>query len=267
MPHAASSRRRPSGRATRASARRAASEEVVGVQVAEHQVGVGHRGLLAAAAVARGPGLRAGTVGPHLERAERRGARDAAAARADLDHVDDGDRDRQAAPAAEAVDAVHLELVDLERPPTDHGAELGGGPAHVERQQVCHASAPAQVRGRQGAGRGPRLQQAYGEARGGLHGGDAAAGEHDQHLAGGTQPFEPPQQAAQVRLHALLHVDVGRGGAHAGVFADLRRDLGAQRDPDLRGHLGEDLGGAALVLRVAKPVQVADGDGAHAFGP
>src|SRR5207244_1377667 len=46
-----------------------AAEEVAGIEVAQHEIGVGHRRLRAAAPVARGTGLGAGRDRPNTNRA------------------------------------------------------------------------------------------------------------------------------------------------------------------------------------------------------
>src|SRR5262249_39306489 len=105
MPHAASVSPRPRGPANAAPGGRrrsedgepqAPAEEEVRVEIAEDEVGVGHRGLPAAEAVAHRPGIGPGAVGPDLQEAERVDARDGAAAGADLDHLDHRNADGQA---------------------------------------------------------------------------------------------------------------------------------------------------------------------------
>ena len=119
MPQAASVRRR--GRVARrtasTTARAASTSSVIapprkkaGSRIAEQQVGVGHGRLAPAAAVAGRAGLRAGAVRPDLQQAERVDPGDAAAAGADLDHLDHRHSHRQAAALLEAVDAADLEL-------------------------------------------------------------------------------------------------------------------------------------------------------------
>ena len=106
------------------------------VEVAEHQVGVGHRRLGAAAAVAGRPGHGPRRPGADPQRAAGVDPRDAAAAGADLGQVDDGDLDREAgarAGAAEAALAADLEVVGDPGRPSAHDARLGRGAAHVER--------------------------------------------------------------------------------------------------------------------------------------
>jgi hypothetical protein len=66
---------------------RAASEEI-GVQVAEPQIGVGHRRSRPATSITGRARFRAGAVGPDLEQADLIATRDAAAAGANLDQFD-----------------------------------------------------------------------------------------------------------------------------------------------------------------------------------
>ena len=117
MPQAASSTERPSGSATRRRSRacrgleverHAAAEEEAGIVVAEHEIGVGHRRLRAAHAVAGRTGVGARRMRADLEQADLVDRRDRAAAGADLDHVDDGRLDRQAGALGEAVHARRL---------------------------------------------------------------------------------------------------------------------------------------------------------------
>ncbi len=89
--------------------RHAAARERRRIDAAEHEIGVGHGRLAAAAAVADRAGLRAGAVGPDRDASERVDPRDRAAAGADLDHLDHRNAQRQAAALEEAIDARHLE--------------------------------------------------------------------------------------------------------------------------------------------------------------
>ena len=73
------------------------------------------RRLRAAAAVAGRPGVEPALCGPTFSRPRSLDRRDAAAAGADLDHVDGRDQDRQAAALLEAVDAVDLEIAGHQR--------------------------------------------------------------------------------------------------------------------------------------------------------
>ena len=78
------------------SSRIVAAEEVLGVEASGDQVGVGERGLLAPAAVARRARFGARAPGPDVEAACLVELAIELAARADLDDLDDGDLDRVA---------------------------------------------------------------------------------------------------------------------------------------------------------------------------
>src|SRR5437763_15178521 len=65
-----------------------AADEVSGVDVAEHHIGVGHRRLGAALAVADWPWHRAGAVRPDLQRATTVDPQDRSAAGSDLREID-----------------------------------------------------------------------------------------------------------------------------------------------------------------------------------
>ena len=65
-----------------------AAEEIVGVEVAEQQVGIGDRRRRAACPVAGRPGIGARAVGTDAQQAQRVDPGDAAAAGTDLDEVD-----------------------------------------------------------------------------------------------------------------------------------------------------------------------------------
>ena len=110
----------------------APAQEEVRVQVSQHQVGVRERGRAASTPVARRAGVGTGAVWAHADGAAGIDAGDAAAARADLDHVDDGSLEWQAAARLELVLAGHLHGVDLERGAVAHQGALGGGATHVE---------------------------------------------------------------------------------------------------------------------------------------
>jgi hypothetical protein len=77
--------------------RHAAAQEVLAVEAAQHDVGVGHRGAVAAAAVGRRSRHRAGRARPDLEGAGLVDEGDRAAAGADRVHVDHRHQHREAA--------------------------------------------------------------------------------------------------------------------------------------------------------------------------
>ena len=141
----------------------ASAQEEVGIEVAQQQVGVGDRRLLATETVTGGPGIGPGASGAHLEQTELVYVRDAAAPRADLDHVDHGRLDRQTAALLEAVDARGLHHGRHVGPAALDQACLGGGAAHVERDHIAVVRLGAEKRRGQPAAGRSRLQQSHGE--------------------------------------------------------------------------------------------------------
>ena len=115
----------------------AAQLRAVGEQP-EEQVGVRHRGVLAAAVVAGGPRLGARGARADAQRPAGVGARDRAAARADRVHVDHRMADRHA-----GDDGIGRGL----RLAADHRRHVGARAAHVEREQVVIAARRARERG------------------------------------------------------------------------------------------------------------------------
>ena len=142
----------------------------VGAQVAEDEVGVGHRRLGAATAVARRSRVGARAARPDPQRAARVAPADGASARSD--GVDVDHRQRQRPPA------------DLARRRLAHAAALDDAhvarrAAHVEAQQVGLAAALGQQgRCRRAAGRAAEHRQ-RGMIGRDVEAGEAAAGLHD----------------------------------------------------------------------------------------
>ena len=140
IPSAASSRPSPSRSASRCDRRRGelavelhlAAEEAVGVDPAEDDVRVGQRRLLAALAVAAGPGRRARAARPDAEGAAFVDVGDRAAAGADRVDVDHRHEQRVAGdPGVARRGLADAALGD--------DADVGGRAAHVEGDQALAA--------------------------------------------------------------------------------------------------------------------------------
>ena len=246
--------------------RHAAAEEEAGVVIAEHQIGVGHGRLHAAHAIAGRARIGAGRMRADLEQADLVDRGDRAAARADLDHVDDGRLDRQARTLGETVDAAGFEhRRDLGAAVLDH-AGLGGGAAHVEGDHVLMAGEFAEQGGGEAAAGRAAFEQADREGACRL-GRDQAAGRMHQRQrttegAGG----ELALQALEIAAHQRLDIGVGRRGDEALVLPDLGHDLARQRDGELRAGFADDAGRFLLMGRVAVAVEEADRDRLAAGG-
>ena len=109
-----------------------APQEEVRIEIAQHEIGIGDRRLAATQAVAGGARVGPRAVGPDLQEAHAIEPSDGAAARPDLDQLDDGHANGQARTPLEAVGPCHLELAREQRLAAVDDAGLGGGAAHVE---------------------------------------------------------------------------------------------------------------------------------------
>jgi hypothetical protein len=136
-----------------------AAEEVLGVEVAQDEIGVGDSGPGAALTVARRTRIGAGALGADVEQAQLVHVRDGAAARADLDEIDAGHENRQARAAREARDARALEAVRDERFAADRDARFRGRAAQIESEDLGYAVVARRVESREHAADGARFQQ------------------------------------------------------------------------------------------------------------
>ena len=175
-PRAASSGVRPSGRATSPIDRAAgglgverhAAAQQARRQLAQHDVGVGHRRLGAAAAVGGGPGLGAGALRAHRQRAAGDPG-DRAAAGADGHHVDHGQRQR---PFADMAVLGERDLAVLDQ------ADVGAGAADIDGDDVPDAAGVGHVARADHAGRRSRQRRQRRRAPDGRAAGDAAVRLH-----------------------------------------------------------------------------------------
>ena len=243
-----------------------AAEEEVGVQVAEHEVGVRHRRRLATSAVAGGAGHGSRALRPHLQQPQAAHVGDAAAPGADLDEVDHGDLQRDPAALLEAVDARHLALGGLARLAVADDAALGRRATHVEGEQVGGAETTGEeLAGCRAAG-GAGLDHAHGVALRGVHRRDAAAREHDVEAPAEPGPPELVDQRGQVPRGDRLDVCVSECRTRALVLPDLGQDVGRERDEEARGHLARQGLEGLLVHGIGVGVQEGDRNGFHTVG-
>ena len=226
-----------------------AAGEVVGVEVAQQQVGIGHRRPGAAAAVADRPGVGAGALRSDLHQAHGVDPGDAAPAGADLDHVDRRHRHRKAARARESPGPRHLELVgDRHRPVADE-ARLRRRSPHVERQHLRQPERLRDLAPHDGPRHRPRLDEPQREVGRGLGGPEAAVGQHHPQRRGVSGAgSKPGVEVAEVVPDERLHVGVDHCGAGALVLLDLRQHLGEGGHRELGGELAQEPRRLPLVI-------------------
>ncbi len=233
--------------------RHRAAGEVVRVQVAEHDRGVGRRRLLAAAAVAGGAGHRAGAHGADTQAAAGVEPGDAAATRAHRLEPHHRQPQRIAADAPLLGDG-HLAVA--------HQGDIGAGAADVEGDQVASVREAADMLSRDDAGRRPREEHRHRLPTRHACRGNAAPGLHQVEPA--LALGQPGRELVDVVLDLGAHIGVEGSAAGALVLAEHRVHFARERNGQARAGGADDLGGSALVLRVGVGVEKADGEGLDA---
>ena len=225
-------------------------------EAAEHDVGVGVRGLLVAAQVTRGPGIRAGRLRAVAERAGAVDPGQRAAAGADRQHLDRREADRVAVLDEPLLRDPLLALVD-ER-------DVGARAAHVEADRVRVAAQHRDVAARDRARGDARRGEPDGQLLGRLRRHHAAARVQQQDVAVVAALLEPRLEPLHVAADERREHGVRDRRREALVLEDLGQDVARGGDADARQLLLEDLAHALLVLRVGVRVDEADGDGLDA---
>ena len=237
-----------------------AAEEEIGVVEAEHEIGVRHRGLRAAAPVAGRPRIGAGGMRADAQQPDLVDRRDRAAAGADLDHVDRRRLDRQARALLEAMLAPGLQhRRHLGAPGLDE-AGFRRRAAHVEGDEVLVPRARAEQRRGERAAGGAGFQQAHGKGARGLDRDQPAGRMHEAQMAGEAPRAQLALEPAEIGRHQRLHIGVAAGRDAARIFAELRHHVRGDRDRHVRQHLRDDRGRAALMRGIAIGVEEADRD-------
>ena len=229
---------------------RHAAAQQLGRQVAQHDMRIGDRRALAAAAVGRRTGIGAGAL-----RADGQGAGidlgDRAAARADRHHVDHRQGQR---PFADVALLGERDAAVLDQ------ADVGAGAADIDGDDVLDAARRGDVaRADHAGGRARQGRQGRRAADGG-GAGDAAVRLHQQQRRDDMLVEQALLQARDVGRDAGHHHGVEHRGQRALVLAHHRQHVGRGGDRDA-GQLGpQDVGDLALVRRVGEGMQQADRD-------
>ena len=231
------------------------AREGIGVDAAEHEVGVGHGRFDAAAAVAGGAGGRACRAGP-----------DAQAAR-----LDPGDG---AAAGADRVDVHHAHEhgLTLERRlgrdvghAVDDERDVEGGAAHVDADEVVGREVLGELLAADRSAHRAREQRLQGSLARRLRGQHAARGLHDVQRHVDAAVGQLLLEVEQVVTHDRAGVGLDHGGRGALVLAPLLRRLVREGDREVLAELlAEDLARAQLVLGVLVAEEERDGDRAVA---
>ena len=235
-----------------------AAVEIIRVEIAQHQIGVGHGGRRPAIAVTNRPRVGAGAFRPDLDDAHL-GARDTAAAGADLQQLHRRQADRQAA-ARLVVDRIDLEArhdrghAIVDRP------QLGRGAAHVEGQHLIGPLLRRHVAAHQHTGGRPGLDDADRIFAREVRRDETAIRLHDEEVVAEALRPERALQVAEITGHSWLDVAVGDRCAGPLIFAELRRHVGGQRDQHVRRACRDTVAHRPLMRRVGVGMQQRYGD-------
>ena len=228
-----------------------AAEQRFVVQIAQHDQRVGDGRPPAAAAVGRGPRLRARAFRADLQQSQRVDECDAAPAGAQRLHLEHGNPDS----VAQEIEVLeHVRLAVLAE------ADVETRAAHVHGNHVPRAHTFGEERPGVRPGRGSRIERVntlIGQKRPGRQ---AAVALHVTHLPGIAEVAEEAFHAFDVAPDDRADVGVDDGRTGARVLADLRQQIDRQRDVRLRHCGAYHLGNPPLMVRVQKRPQQRDGD-------
>ena len=223
----------------------------------DHRVGGGRLG--AAAAVGDRARVGARRARADAEDAARIDVGDGAAAGADRVDVDHRDH-RLVRPDLRVEQVLHAQLAFLRE------ADVGRGPAHVERDHVLLARLPAGPDAAHHAGDRAGHEQVDRLDHGALGRRDARGGGHQVDARLDVHRAQRGVEAADVARDLGADVGVQADGGEALVLAVLRDDLARDGDERLGELLAHDRRDALLVHRVEEREEQADGDGLDLLG-
>ena len=238
-----------------------AAEKIVGIEPAEHDVGVGDGRFRAAAAITDRPGIGARALRPDLERTDVVSPGDAAAAGADLDHVDHRQHDRMAAGVAADVIAGRQRRLAVA-----HQACLRGRAAHVERNHIGKAKLFADSRRGDDAADRPGFHHRDRSRRRDFRRHHAAVRAHDRKVAAKADVGKARIQTCDVAADLRSDIGVDHRCRHAFELAIFAQDVVRERQISVRQRLAHHGADYAFVLGIGIGVQEAHGDGFDALG-
>ena len=230
-----------------------AAEEIVGRDVAQNQVGVGHRRIVAATVAGR-PRVGASARRADAQQAERVDLCDRSAAGTDAGDVDhlDGDALVVFPMLGRRRD---LALVDQ--------ANVETGAPHVDREQMLLAQVASEIHGSRRRGCRSRMQQKHRTThalRNVLH---QPVGEHHQEGAAESRLLQHAFERSQVAGDRRADIGADGRGVEPFELAPDRQRLVRRADENLRRNLAAYVGRTPLMRRIGVGVQEANGDRFH----
>ena len=204
--------------------RHSSTEERIGVEQAQEQVGVGNGRSGSSLPVAGRARLGTSRLGSDLQQAKLVNTGEAPATGTDLDEVHGRHRYWEAGALLEPIHACHLEGVHEARLELFNQSRLGCRAAHVEGQETLLAEASGVPPCGEGPGCRARLDEADRRLCGVLGRDHTAIGEHHQDGAPEALRHQPLPQLVQVGTDHRHRGCIAGCRDHPRVLADLGGD-------------------------------------------
>ncbi len=234
--------------------------EKVGIEIAEQEIGVGHRRPRSTQSIGRRAGFRPRAFRAHLQQADRIQVCDRAATRANLDELDGRDADRQAGALGEPLLARRLEMIGDQRFAAVDDGELRRRAAHVEGQHVAAGILRAEPGGGECAGCRPGFEKLHRYALRLAQIGEAAVGDHHQQRRRDAPPGQLRRDRIEIGAGQRLDIGVGDRGGGTLELADLGCHVAGGADAQLREPLRDQGRRPPLVRRFGIGVEEHDRD-------
>ena len=231
------------------------AEEVIRVDVAQSQIGIGHRRPVTLA-VGRRSRVGAGALRADAQQAERVHPGERPATGAHGGHIDHLDRD-PVFPYPRIRARRYLSLLD--------DADVETRASHVHRQEILLVVKPAEVQGAVGSRGGTRIEQVHGAVHAFFDHLHHAVGEHHEQAAGEAALLETALQFPRVADQRRADIGADNGGGEAFELTEYRQDLVRGRNIGIGRHLLHDALRLALVLAIGIGVQETYRDGGAAL--
>ena len=227
--------------------------EIGGIEIAQHEVGVGRGRQRAALHVARGAGIGTGAVRAHPQQTARIDPADRAAARAygvDVEH-----RQRDLVPR-------DLAVVDEDRR-IDRNGRLEAGAAHVGGDRLVLAQRPRVEEARARTAGGPRQQRQRRLAARDFRRHHPAVALHDQQQAAKVDRPKAAHEPLHVAVELRPDVRIERRRRQPLVEPDRRQQRGRHGEERVGHRFAHQHRGRFLMRRVGERVHEADRDRLH----
>ena len=233
-----------------------ATQEIVRVEVAEHQIGVRDRRVRATSAVTGRPWISPGALWPHVQNAASVDLRDTATASAQGLHVDHGHGDFPA--------GLELFRGEMRDAVVDQG-NVRARAAHIKADDLGQAHLLPIERCATHATCWPRQNRLHCQTSGIVQWRHATVGLHNENVTQRCQEGQTLLEMAQILPKHRAHIRIHHGGTEAIEFFNLRQDLVREREVHVRESGANQLGDTLFVAGIEVGEEQTHGQGFYAF--